>query len=91
MTTTTSDDRVARYIARVDRHLPTLADDRARRKFLREQIEGWESRSADLQIRAAHGLPIEGDVSGAAFDIAMTIADLGKRLGALSRQVAEAA
>src|SRR5437868_13660067 len=41
-----SADRTRRFIARVDAHLPRLADDRARRAFLARQLEGWESRYA---------------------------------------------
>ena len=39
-------DRVTRFIARGDAHLPTLADDAARRAFLDQQLEGWEHRYA---------------------------------------------
>lgn len=40
------DDRARRFIARVDAHLPTLADDRERRAFLDRQLDGWEHRYA---------------------------------------------
>lgn len=40
------DDRASRFIARVDAHLPTLADDRERRAFLDRQLDGWEHRYA---------------------------------------------
>jgi hypothetical protein len=39
-------DRATRFIARVDAHLPTLADDAARRAFLDRQLAGWERRYA---------------------------------------------
>src|SRR6516165_1347942 len=39
-------DRAARFIARVDAHLPTLADDGERRAFLDHQLDGWEHRYA---------------------------------------------
>jgi hypothetical protein len=41
-----SDDRASRFIARVDAHLPTLADDGERRAFLDRQLDGWEHRYA---------------------------------------------
>ena len=41
-----SADRASRFIARVDAHLPTLADDGARRAFLERQLDGWEHRYA---------------------------------------------
>jgi hypothetical protein len=37
-------DRTTRFLARIDAHLPTLADDAARRSFLARQIAGWEFR-----------------------------------------------
>jgi len=40
------DDRASRFIARVDAHLPTLADDEERRAFLDRQLGGWEHRYA---------------------------------------------
>ncbi|MBV8320344.1 MAG: hypothetical protein JO049_06675 [Hyphomicrobiales bacterium] len=40
------DDRTTRFIARVDAHLPTLADDGERRAFLDRQLDGWEHRYA---------------------------------------------
>jgi hypothetical protein len=39
-------DRVTRFIARMDAHLPTLPDDGARRIFLDRQLDGWERRYA---------------------------------------------
>jgi aminoglycoside phosphotransferase (APT) family kinase protein len=39
-------DRAARFIARLDAHLPTLRDDATRRAFLDRQLEGWEHRYA---------------------------------------------
>jgi hypothetical protein len=39
-------DRATRFIARVDAHLPTLADDAERRAFLDGQLDGWEHRYA---------------------------------------------
>ena len=41
-----SADRTSRFIARIDAHLPRLADDRERRAFLARQLEGWECRYA---------------------------------------------
>src|SRR5215831_15652017 len=39
-------DRASRFIARVDAHLPTLANDGDRRAFLDRQLDGWEHRYA---------------------------------------------
>ena len=39
-------DRASRFIARVDAHLPTLANDGDRRVFLDRQLDGWEHRYA---------------------------------------------
>jgi hypothetical protein len=39
-------DRVTRFIARMDAHLPKLPDDAARRIFLDRQLDGWERRYA---------------------------------------------
>ena len=39
-------DRALRFLARLDRHLPTLADQAARRDFLDRQIEGLQRRYA---------------------------------------------
>jgi hypothetical protein len=41
-----SADRTSRFMARIDAHLPRLADDRERRAFLARQLEGWECRYA---------------------------------------------
>ena len=39
-------DRTTRFIARLDDHLRTLADDASRRALLDRQLEGWEHRYA---------------------------------------------
>jgi len=39
-------DRTGRFIARIDAHLPSLANDAARRGFLARQLERWQSRYA---------------------------------------------
>src|SRR5262249_679235 len=47
------DDRASRFIARVDAHLATLADDGERRAFLDRQLDGWEHRYACFIATAA--------------------------------------
>jgi hypothetical protein len=39
-------DRASRFLARLDTHLPIIADRPARRAFLDRQLEGWERRYA---------------------------------------------
>ena len=51
-------DRVHRFIARVDSHLPTLADDGARRAFLDRQLEGWERRYARFIATEGQSEPV---------------------------------
>ncbi len=41
------------YAARVDAHLPTLANDAARREFLNGQLSIFETAYADFQRQAA--------------------------------------
>src|SRR6516165_2900081 len=43
-------DRASRFIARVDAHLPTLANDGDRRAFLDRQLDGWEHRYATSRV-----------------------------------------
>ena len=39
-------ERSQRFLARLDAHLPTIADPVARRIFLDRQLAGWEHRYA---------------------------------------------
>jgi aminoglycoside phosphotransferase (APT) family kinase protein len=77
-------DRVHRFIARVDSHLPTLADDGARRAFLDRQLEGWERRYARFIATEGQSEPVAapGDPPLAA-DFLLTITGLAARRVAL--------
>jgi hypothetical protein len=81
-----SGDRTSRFIARVDAHLPTLADDAARRAFLNGQLEGWEHRYARFVATqgASEFAASTGDPPQAA-DFLLTISALAARRGALRR------
>src|SRR5262249_6895133 len=80
-------DRALRVLARLDRHLPTLADHAARRAFLARQLEGW-------QHRAARFIAIEGEsdpilipaAPPQAADFLLTIVGLMARRCALEEQ-----
>jgi hypothetical protein len=80
-------DRVTRFIARMDAHLPTLPDDAARRIFLDRQLDGWERRYA--RFVATEGcfepVAIAADPPQAA-DFLLTIIGLAARRCALDDQ-----
>jgi hypothetical protein len=78
-----SGDRTSRFIARVDLHLPTLADDAARRAFLDGQLEGWEHRYARFVATqgASEFAASAGDPPQAA-DFLLTISALAARRNA---------
>ncbi len=80
-----SADRVTRFIARVDAHLPTLADDTARRAFLDRQLDGWEHRYARFIATEGDSEPIavSADPPQAA-DFLLTITGLATRRAALN-------
>ena len=78
-----SADRTRRFIARVDAHLPRLADDRARRAFLARQLEGWESRYA--RFIATQGASASTRDPPHAADFLLTIAALAARAAALGQ------
>jgi hypothetical protein len=78
-------DRSTRFIARVDAHLPTLADDAARRVFLERQLEGWERRYARFiatEGESEHAT-VPADPPQAA-DFLLTITALAARCDALN-------
>lgn len=82
--TTHRADRVKRFIARVDAHLPTLPDDAARRAFLDRQLEGWEYRYARFLATEGASEPA-GDPADPphAADFLLTITALAARRIAL--------
>ncbi len=81
-----SADRTRRFIARVDAHLPRLADDRARRAFLARQLEGWESRYARfIATQGASEFSASTRDPPHAADFLLTITALAARAAALGQ------
>jgi hypothetical protein len=80
-------DRVTRFIARMDAHLPTLPDDAARRIFLDRQLDGWERRYARFVATEGGSEPaaVAADPPQAA-DFLLTIIGLAARRCALDHQ-----
>jgi hypothetical protein len=80
------DDRATRFIARVDAHLPTLADDGERRAFLDRQLEGWEHRYACfIATEGASEFASNRADPPQAADFLLTIIGLAARRSALGR------
>ena len=79
-------DRASRFIARVDAHLPTLANDGDRRAFLDRQLDGWEHRYACFIATegASEFVASRADPPQAA-DFLLTITSLAARRIALGR------
>lgn len=71
-----SENRAARYCARVDAHLPTLPSDAAKRAFIANEIEKWMERYANFARTVDSGVD-PGDVH--AVDYVETIAELHSR------------
>ena len=78
-------DRSARFLARVDDHLPRLADDAARRAFIEAQIEGWERRYARFIATEGESEVADPGDPPAAADFLLTITELAFRRAALRR------
>jgi hypothetical protein len=76
-------DRSARFLARVDDHLPRLADDVARRAFIEGQIEGWERRYARFIATEGGSEAADPGDPPAAADFLLTITGLASRRAAL--------
>jgi hypothetical protein len=72
--------RTDRYLARVDAHLPTLADDAQRRRFLRREIANWENRYGEFQATEGASAP-----GADAADFLLTILGLVARRDALNK------
>ena len=83
-----NNDRAMRFLARLDRHLPTLADQAARRAFLDRQLEGWQQRYARFIATDGESEPviIPADPPQAA-DFLLTITGLMARRSALDQQM----
>jgi hypothetical protein len=69
---------VDRYFARVDAHLPTLADDAARRRFLQREITKWENLYGEFYATEGDSAP-----GADAADFLLTILGLVLRRDAL--------
>lgn len=79
-----SSDRATRFIARLDGHLRTLADDAARRAFLESQLEGWEYRYARFVATDGASEPVADPADPPqAADFLLTITALAARRDAL--------
>lgn len=74
-------DRTARYTARLDSHLQTLAADK-REAFLKAEFAKWEERYVQFQRDAADdSRELQADGPDA-HDFFSTICEIGKRLDA---------
>ena len=81
---TRSSDRATRFIARLDDHLRTLADDSSRRAFLDRQLEGWEHRYARFVATEGASEPVADPADPPqAADFLLTITALAARRDAL--------
>src|SRR5262245_38066750 len=77
-------DRVTRFIARMDAHLPTLPNDAARRIFLDRQLDGWERRYARFVATDGCSEPVAVSTDPPhAADFLLTIVGLAARRCAL--------
>ena len=70
--------RTESYMARVEEHLPTVADPRA---FLKAEEEKWLARYTAWAQRVDLGIASEQDLSQTAFDYIATIDAIRKRAG----------
>jgi hypothetical protein len=88
----TATDRATRFLARLDEHLPTLADDGARRAFLDRQLAGWECRYARFIATEGGSEPVANSADPPqAADFLLTIAGIAQRQGAYARDAARSA
>lgn len=78
-------ERSRRFLARLDAHLPTIADPAARQAFLDRQIGGWEHRYARFIATDGASEPVldPADPPQAA-DFLLTIMGLAARRNALA-------
>jgi len=77
--------RAGRFLARLDRHLPTLADRATRRAFLDRQLAGWEARYARFIATEGGSEPAGGADPPQAADFLITITALAARRLALGK------
>jgi len=78
MQTETASSRTERYMARVNTHLPALANDAARRHFISCEIDKWEERYTRFIASGgeSHRLHDPSD-QPTVFDFVETLAALG--------------
>jgi hypothetical protein len=80
MTASVEQGRAARFLARLDRHLAALADERARNTFLEEQLAGWEYRYARFVATEGASEPVRDEADPPqASDFLLTIAGVAAR------------
>jgi hypothetical protein len=80
-------DRTRRFLARLDAHLPSLADPASRRAFLDRQIDGWEQRYARfLATDGASEPTADAADPPQAADFLLTIMGLATRRNSLGQQ-----
>src|SRR5436305_7903466 len=78
--------RASRFLARVDRHLPTLAGRAVQRAFLDRQLAGWEQRYARFLATQGASEPAWHAEPPQAADFLITITALAARRLALGKQ-----
>jgi hypothetical protein len=76
--------RASRFMRRIDAHLPTLPDDRARRLFLARQLDEWQRRYARFLVNGGASATGDGAEPPHAADFLLTIAALARRHSALA-------
>lgn len=78
------EDRTARYLARIDEHLPTILSVAEKRAFLRQQAAAWEFRRERFYMTDGDSEPVTnaGDPPQAS-DFTMTLLGLSVRLETL--------
>jgi hypothetical protein len=76
---------VARYLTRVDTHLPALPGDAERAAFLAAEHAKWINRFETFAAKVDAGLPIDTRVS--AFDFHETMAALSQRAAVIQGAV----
>ena len=80
-------DRTRHFLARLDAHLPSLADPASRRAFLDRQIDGWEHRYARfLATDGASEPTADAADPPQAADFLLTIMGLATRRNSLGQQ-----
>jgi hypothetical protein len=77
-------NRVSRFMCRIDAHLPTLPDDRARRLFLARQLDEWQRLYALFLGTGRASATGDGAEPPHAADFLLTIAALARRHSALA-------